>query len=98
MAGWAASTKKVLAGGTIHSEETGAMSEQIQAGDTVCIKSGGPTMTVERLFKGVKDEPKAACQWFEGSKMMSANFSVAALRKVDVGEKDGPKFVEDFTG
>jgi uncharacterized protein YodC (DUF2158 family) len=70
------------------------MAEEIKAGDTVELKSGGPLMTVERVFAGIKNEPKAACQWFEGSKAMSENFSVSSLKKVD----GGAKFVKDFEG
>jgi uncharacterized protein YodC (DUF2158 family) len=52
----------------------------IKPGDVVELKSGGPDMTVERLYDGGNGEQRAACSWFEGNKHISGNFPVAALK------------------
>ena len=37
----------------------------VQAGDVVKLKSGGPSMTVMRIT----EQGKAVCQWFVGGKL-----------------------------
>jgi len=49
---------------------------EYKIGDKVKLKSGGPTMTVSEInFSDV------SCQWFDGSKVMSATFTNEVLEK-----------------
>lgn len=50
---------------------------EIQKGDVVKLKSGGPLMTV----KFVEDD-SAYCEWFAGTKVEGSRFDVAQLNKV----------------
>jgi uncharacterized protein YodC (DUF2158 family) len=54
------------------------MADQFKAGDTVALKSGGPTMTVAKIDGG-----RALCEWFEGSKAQSRYFDFVVLKHVD---------------
>ena len=54
--------------------------EQIQVGDLVELKSGGPDMTVEKIYEGANGEQRAACQWFDGVKPMSGAFPLTSLK------------------
>lgn len=58
-----------------------------QVGDIVEIKSGGPTMTVEkvgRFSRSMNDSyDGVSCVWFDGSKMVRENFAAEALDKVE---------------
>ena len=47
---------------------------QVQAGDVVTLKSGGPSMVVEAW-----SDSHAYCTWFEGEVHKSANFPLAGL-------------------
>jgi|HubBroStandDraft_5_1064220.scaffolds.fasta_scaffold151335_1 uncharacterized protein YodC (DUF2158 family) len=59
------------------------MAIEIKAGDTVKLKSGGPTMTVSKLkeWKGVME---ARCEWFDGNQKNEGSFPLTSLRLVDV--------------
>jgi uncharacterized protein YodC (DUF2158 family) len=52
--------------------------EELKLGTVVRLNSGGPRMTVERLFE-IDGEPTAFCSWFEGEKKKDGSFRVAAL-------------------
>ena len=55
------------------------MADQLKPGDTVKLKSGGPTMTIETIatYNGVQ---KAKCVWFDDKKArFSELFALAAL-------------------
>ena len=56
------------------------MSETIQKGDVVRLKSGGPDMTVTEIndYEGKKT---AECVWFDKTKQCSGRFDLDALRK-----------------
>ena len=49
-----------------------------KAGDVVCLKSGGPDMTVERAEQGVGDI-SVVCVWFVEQSLYRANFPSSAL-------------------
>lgn len=55
----------------------------IKPGDTVELKSGGPVMTVDKIFdwNGV---PTAKCDWFDGAKATYGNFPVTSLKHAEV--------------
>jgi uncharacterized protein YodC (DUF2158 family) len=57
------------------------MTNQITDGSTVQLKSGGPTMTVEKVeeWNGVMT---AWCQWFDGKKPMANRFPLTSLQLV----------------
>lgn len=59
------------------------MSEvEFKPGDLVCLKSGGPNMTVEQVDKlAMTGEPAVWCVWFDKTKKYSDTFSPAALEK-----------------
>jgi uncharacterized protein YodC (DUF2158 family) len=54
--------------------------DEIKKGDTVTLKSGGPTMTVNGIKDG-KDGKSAACVWFDGSTPKRKNFDLVTLEK-----------------
>lgn len=54
--------------------------EEIKAGDTVQLKSGGEFMTVESV-----DEYGANCVWFESKKVQRHTFETVALKKASPG-------------
>ncbi|MCH7905301.1 MAG: DUF2158 domain-containing protein [Armatimonadetes bacterium] len=58
------------------------MNEQtdIKAGDTVRLKSGGPTMTVDSIgdYMGSR---LANCIWFSGTKKQTGQFAPDSLEK-----------------
>jgi uncharacterized protein YodC (DUF2158 family) len=55
------------------------MTGQIQAGDVVVLKSGGPDMTVKWV-----SGPEYYCEWFDGKKVVGNTFYLAQLREADV--------------
>jgi uncharacterized protein YodC (DUF2158 family) len=62
------------------------MAIEIKAGDTVKLKSGGPTMTVSKLkeWKGVME---ARCEWFDGNTRGQASTTTRMLNaKIPQGD------------
>jgi uncharacterized protein YodC (DUF2158 family) len=57
-----------------------AEAEDIQPGDLVQLKSGGPTMTFEgyEAFNG-----NMVCSYFDGKKLVREQFAKPSLRKVE---------------
>ncbi len=49
-----------------------------RAGDVVCLKSGGPDMTVERVDSAGTDA-SIFCVWFVDQTLYRASFPVSAL-------------------
>lgn len=59
--------------------------ENLQVGDMVKLKSGGPTMTVHLISSNVM------CQWFDSAGVLkSGTFLPAQLKKVEPGEPEEP--------
>lgn len=52
--------------------------DEIKAGDTVELKSGGVTMTVEWVEDG-----SANCVWQDGNKPMNQVYNLVVLKKYD---------------
>lgn len=50
--------------------------KEIQDGDVVRLKSGGPKMTVNYIGSG-----QYICKWFSGEKLLEATFSGSQLKK-----------------
>jgi uncharacterized protein YodC (DUF2158 family) len=67
------------------------MTEVIQAGDLVHLKSGGPTMTVEFIERD-SNVPQARCVWFDGKKRMWANFVTQGLQKGESPDDAPPRY------
>jgi len=53
------------------------MSEEFKTGDSVCLKSGGPKMTVSREMS----DENILCQWFAGKKLEKGVFPKESLEK-----------------
>lgn len=54
-----------------------------KVGDIVNLKSGGPEMTVEKIFPSSTDisEPVSyRCHWFAGKKLEAGNFAEESLK------------------
>lgn len=51
-------------------------------GDVVQLKSGGPKMTISKLFE-FQGHMEAGCDWFEGTKQQSGSFPVTSLKHFD---------------
>lgn len=63
---------------------------EIRPGTTVKLKSGGPTMTVEKVGRFTSLGPHtdaAKCKWFVGNKLEQDIFALAALDIVEGNEK-----------
>jgi len=52
--------------------------DAFKAGDVVCLKSGGPDMTVERVETGA-GSVSAVCVWFVEQTLYRASFPPSAL-------------------
>jgi uncharacterized protein YodC (DUF2158 family) len=52
----------------------------IKAGDVVQLKSGGPKMTVSKVYQDTKGIPTARCDWFDGSIQTWGSFPVQSLK------------------
>ena len=64
------------------------MPDQFKIGDTVKLKSGGPTMTIDSNTQAFAGVDKVYCTWFDASKKHNKqSFSVAALEAVDVNRE-----------
>jgi len=60
------------------------MNGQIQPGDVVQLKSGGPKMTVSEVGPDGAGQIRAWCQWFEGTKAHADSFPVTSLKLATV--------------
>jgi uncharacterized protein YodC (DUF2158 family) len=60
----------------------GANPMDFQPGDTVQLKSGGPTMTISKI-EDFNSGTHAICTWFAGTKREVGTFSLATLKHVD---------------
>jgi uncharacterized protein YodC (DUF2158 family) len=58
------------------------MSPDINAGDVVQLKSGGPRMTVSKV-KEWNGAMTADCDWFEGNNATYGSFPVSSLKVVE---------------
>jgi uncharacterized protein YodC (DUF2158 family) len=60
------------------------MSENLDAGDVVQLKSGGPHMTISRVgtYQILGGVLGAACVWFDKTKQEKGVFALSNLRKV----------------
>jgi uncharacterized protein YodC (DUF2158 family) len=52
---------------------------ELKVGDIVQLKSGGPKMTVDRIFKDAFGAMAARCSWFEENKPMTQSFPLTSL-------------------
>lgn len=51
---------------------------QVSEGDVVCLKSGGPSMTVESVWQDPPD--RVTCRWFdEAANLQKADFKISGL-------------------
>lgn len=58
------------------------MSNQIQVGSVVRLKSGGPKMTVSKIHVW-QGRNEAQCDWFEGTKATYGSFPLTSLEVVE---------------
>ena len=56
------------------------MSDEIKTGDTVTLKSGSPTMTVNTVADQY-GTVSAWCVWLEGKKQCNGTFPLTSLKK-----------------
>lgn len=56
------------------------MSDEINPGDVVQLKSGGPIMTVSSVGDYL-GQPSVWCEWFDGKKPYKETFSAVSVRK-----------------
>jgi uncharacterized protein YodC (DUF2158 family) len=68
-------------GGHCSYEKETPMAKQFQIGDVIRLKSGGPDMTVTRLYP-VKFEDHVECTWFVDGKKDCAQLPIGALDAV----------------
>lgn len=56
---------------------------EIQTGDVVQLKSGGPKMTVEDIgdYSPIGPQNGAKCVWFDGKKRLEDVFAITSLTK-----------------
>jgi uncharacterized protein YodC (DUF2158 family) len=54
--------------------------EKFEIGEVVCLKSGGPKMTVDGMGE-YSEGFRISCVWFEGSKKFNGVFHPATLEK-----------------
>lgn len=54
------------------------MTDELNVGDVVTLRSGGPKMTIERVNA---DEQQAWCIWFDEGKPQHASFLLTTLAK-----------------
>lgn len=60
------------------------MAKMLKIGDTVQLKSGGPTMTIEWIGAGNGGKMVATCVWFNVAKYDSHTFDIDLLASVAV--------------
>jgi uncharacterized protein YodC (DUF2158 family) len=56
---------------------------EIKAGDIVQLKSGGPRMTVSKIYNDGDGVMRARCDWFEDNKPQYGSFPVLSLKHVE---------------
>ena len=59
------------------------------AGTLVQLKSGGPVMTVEKVYTAPDGDLRVSCQWFDKSKPSSEKFRPEMLKEYKP-EDEGP--------
>jgi uncharacterized protein YodC (DUF2158 family) len=62
------------------------VTEELQPGDTVRVKSGGEKMTIATVGDDA-GTPIAYCIWFDGKKRMTGDFPLVTLEKA---KRSGP--------
>ncbi len=68
------------------------MSGNLQPGDVVRVKSGGPKMTIDKIGQfGMGSKEEARCVWFDGNKRVTDLFQLEILEKVDEEPKPSPR-------
>ena len=66
--------------------------KNIIEGSTVTLKSGGPVMNVDRIFRGIGGQLKANCVWnSSGGEPFERTYSLSVLVAVDP-DHNKPKF------
>jgi uncharacterized protein YodC (DUF2158 family) len=68
------------------------MADDLQVGDTVQLKSGGPKMTIERIDKKFESDTtnSAFCSWFDDkNKPQKSYFPLTSLNKLDPAAPPG---------
>lgn len=58
------------------------MNDQFKIGDPVKLKSGGPTMTIQKLKVLSQPEGIFKCSWFDGVELKSGYFHKDSLQVV----------------
>lgn len=77
-------------GGIIAGQKGGNAMAEINVGDVVRLKSGGPKMTVAKIGVYHGGVAQATCHWFAGDKVETGLFPLAALEKVEQsGQEQG---------
>jgi uncharacterized protein YodC (DUF2158 family) len=56
------------------------------AGEFVKLKSGGPIMTIQRIYSEENTE-YASCAWFDGNTNMTGSFAIASLEPAQPPKK-----------
>ena len=66
------------------------MNNNFEIGDTVCLKSGGPKMSIMFLQEYTEEY---TCQWFDSKHaLQQGSFPGAALVKVEENPDSGPSY------
>jgi uncharacterized protein YodC (DUF2158 family) len=60
---------------------------EFKKGDIVRLKSGGPSMTVERISDSSMVENPVKCQWFAGHKLQEGWFAPESIELVEESEE-----------
>jgi uncharacterized protein YodC (DUF2158 family) len=55
--------------------------EQLQVGDIVQLKSGGPKMTIEKISNYASGQVMARCAWFIQDNQKAEVFALTSLQK-----------------
>jgi uncharacterized protein YodC (DUF2158 family) len=59
------------------------MADELMAGDTVQLNSGGPKMMIDGIGpRGLEGKDGAWCSWFESKKRKAAWFELESLTKI----------------
>jgi uncharacterized protein YodC (DUF2158 family) len=58
--------------------------EELKAGSVVCLKSGGPNMTVEFMHKDQAD-----CKWFVNMNLFTGMFYITSLTTPETTKDQG---------